>query len=190
MPMSSAKHPPPSRSVVVDVLTRLWQTERNTIALFEQWLRETRDSDVYAGLTVQLADERRHLRLLADEIRALSGHPAGVGAEKASSRAFLEARTVHDDLRRICIVHKGIKAFTVDRCGHLLPIVEPRVARLLEQIARDQERHVQWAEIRFSRRLTRDERRQYGLLIERVEHMLALSWSKDWSLITARRFAL
>jgi len=190
MAFTSAKLPPPSRTVVVDILTRLWQTKRNTIAFFEQWLRETKDGDIYAGLSVQLADERRHLRLLSDEIRALSGHAAGVGAEKAVSRPFLEARSMRDDLRRICIIHKGVKAFTVDRCGHLLRIVEPRVARLLEQIAHDEDRHIQWADIRLSRRLNQEERRQYGLLVERIDHMLTVSWSKDWTQITGRRIAL
>jgi hypothetical protein len=161
------------------VLNRLWQTKRNNVLLFEKWMRDTRETEIAAGLNVQLADERRHLRLIGEEIKRLTGRPAGV--DRAAPRPFVEAQAATDDLHRLCIIHGGVKRFVRDRCCLLVSFVDARLARVLEQVARDEDRHVRWADIRVSRLLARDDPRACQQLMERIQHMLEVTWGKDWA---------
>ena len=173
----------PQPAAVV-ILHRALHMSRSTGAFLERWLRETNDPEIFAGLSLQLADERRHFRLLTNEMKRLTGAPASPGPDLISDRPFLEAADAKSDLNRICIIHHGVKAFTLDRYSHLIPIVDRPLALVLDQTARDLERHVRWADIRLARHSSEDQRRQHRLLIERIHHMLEVSWSKEWTRLT------
>jgi hypothetical protein len=73
---------------------------------------------------------------------------------------------------------------TLDRCGHLMLLVEPEVARVLERIMRDDERHVRWADIRIARLLSYEELRATNLLTGRVRASAESAWEKPWREVT------
>src|SRR5690606_32709019 len=130
---------------VVAALDRLWQTKIHSISLIDAWSGQTRDLDLQAGWKGQLVDERRHLRLVGEEIKRLGGRVSSERRESAIGRAFAIARAQERDLLRLFAFYRGIKAVTLSRCGYLGQLVEPEVAILLHQIARDEERHLRWA---------------------------------------------
>jgi hypothetical protein len=91
-----------------------------------------------------------------------------------------ECGPIEGDLHKLCAIHRGIKAFNLNRCGHLIPLVESRLARILEQIALEEERHIRWADIRLARLLTHDEMRACNTLMSRVWTNMETSWEKTW----------
>jgi hypothetical protein len=179
----------PSKDVVLQLLTRLWQTKLRSITTFEKWLSKTSDAEIRAGLQLQLVDERRHLRILSEEIKRLGGSIAAQARDNVLTRPFALVQAQPTDLYRLSTFHHGIKAFTLDRCGHLLPMVDEKLARILEQIARDEERHIRWADIRVSRILQSDEVRQVKQLIEKMELMLEPLWPRPWLDAARGRFS-
>lgn len=174
------------RDVILEVLEYLWETKRQSIALLERWLAMTPDQELKVGLATHLAEERRHFRLLAEEIKRRAGRP-GVGLEPLLRRPFALAMAQTRENRRVCAFYRGIKGFTIQRCGHLIPVVDAGLARTLEQIAREDERHLRWAEIRLSRIRDVQEKRQCGVLLEEVEAALELVWLRPWRRLTPLR---
>ncbi len=187
MGFALTNNPGPSRESVSEVLNRVQQTARSMVTFLETWIRDTRDAEIHAGLSVQLADERRHLRLLTGELRRLTRSANRNRAEAAALRPFLEAQAATLDIHRICIIHRGVKAFTLDRLGHLIPLVDIELASVLEQVAQDYERDIRWADIRLVRHQNPTDLRQFTLLSERAQHMLEVAWSRDWARITGSR---
>jgi hypothetical protein len=168
-----------SNGAVLDVLQRLWQTKLNGIKLIEDWIAETRDAEVVAGLTNQLIDERRHLRLVGDQIRRFGGRFHAIQSD-GIARAFAEAKANRADVQRLFAFHRGIKAFTLDRCSHLMPYVDAALAQTLERIAQEEERHIRWADLRLQRLLTHDKMRDCNLLLGRMQSTLESVWGRSW----------
>ena len=168
-----------SEDVVVEFLNRLWQTKLKGITVFERWLSKTSDVEILTGLKTQLIDERRHLRFLGDEVTRLGGRLSAATTENVLSRPFAIALAQPNDLYRLCAFHCGIKAYTVDRCGHLIPLVGAGLARTLEQIAREEQGHIRWAEIRLTRALSGEDGRQLSLLSARMKASLEAAWARS-----------
>jgi hypothetical protein len=59
-------------------------------------------------------------------------------------------------------------------------IIEPSTAGLMGQIARDEERHIRWADIRIAHQMTAAEMRECNSLIDRMDTMVDASWQKLW----------
>jgi rubrerythrin len=163
---------------LAEVLQRLWQTKLSSIALIEQWARETSDPDIQAGLRRQLVDERRHLRMIGEQLRRLGTPITAEGSRDAILRPFLEVKVRQEDWQRLFLYYQGIKVFTINRCNQLVTAVAPAVAQALDQIARDEERHVRWAEVRLERFLTSERARESQFLLARIRASLEASWGK------------
>lgn len=172
-----------SADVILEILGRLWETKRQSIALVEAWRAMTADAEIRAGLATHLVDERRHFRILSDEIKRRGGRPRPL--EYLLRRPFALALAQPKDVYRLSIFYRGIKAFTFQRCGHLIPVVDRPLACSLEQIAREEERHIRWAEIRLARLHDAQEKRRCSALVDQVESALDTVWSKPWRRLTA-----
>jgi hypothetical protein len=173
--------------LILDLLSRLWQTKLKSITALEKWQAKTVDAEIKAGLYLQLIDERRHLRLLGDEIKRLGGRMANLARENFVTRPFVIFEVQPNDLLRLSALHYGIKAFTHSRCNHLLRLVDTRLARALEQISSDEERHIRWADIRIARLESSDDILPRYLLNGRMQAMLEAAWSKPWRALTLPR---
>jgi hypothetical protein len=168
-----------------------------SISICEKWLARTEDAEIKAGLQRQLIDERRHLRLIGEEIKRLGGSIATLARENHLGRPFALVLTQPNDLYRLSAFHRGIKVFTLNRCGYLIPHVDLKLARTLEQIILDEERHIRWADLRISRVLHSDtfsqvldsnEVRQCKQIMDKVEAMLEAAWPKPWLDLVHARF--
>jgi hypothetical protein len=166
------------------VLDRIWQTKYFSIVLLEDWIRRTNDRQLRAGLETQLIDERRLIRLLSDEIRRLGGRPSTAQRDKPIARPFAVTEGLTSDLHRLCAYYRGIKAVTLYRCGQMMPLVDPAVALVLDRVARDDERHIRWADLRLNRLLTYDELRSANLLTGRIRSAMEAAWEKPWREVT------
>ncbi|HEY7268444.1 MAG TPA: ferritin-like domain-containing protein [Dehalococcoidia bacterium] len=169
-----------SRAVVVEILQRLWHTKLSSIALLERWLGQTTDADIQAGLTNQIVDERRHATLIGEQIRRLGGRIGGQATKDAVTRIFDEAASDREDVRKLFAFYRGVKAYTVDRCGHLMPHVDRTLADVLEALSRDEERHIRWADMRVQRLLTHEKMRECNLLLGHVLGSLETAWGRHW----------
>jgi hypothetical protein len=165
---------------VIEVLQRLWQTKLNTIALIERWLAETNDAEIQAGLSNQIADERRHATMVGEHIRRLGGRIGGAVMKDAATRVFLDAESDKEDVRRLFALYRGVKAYTVDRCSHLMPFVDAALAQTLDRLTRDEERHIRWADLRLQRLLTHEKMRECNILLNRVWAGLEAAWGRQW----------
>jgi hypothetical protein len=170
----------PSRAVVLEILQRLWQTKLNSIALLERWRSETQDTEIQAGLASQVIDERRHTTMIGEEIRRLGGRIGGQVGRDAVGRIFADAESNRDDVQRMFALYRGVKAYTVDRCSHLMPYVDTALAQTLDRLTRDEVRHIRWADVRLERLLTHDKMRECNLLLGRVWSSLEFAWGKQW----------
>jgi len=164
--------------VITDALDHLSQTKLRGVSYLERWLKQTKDVEIRVGLETQLIDERRHARLLAEETKRLSSVAFTRHSPPALGGLYREIDALETDLHRLCVFHRGVKAFTLNRCGHLIPVVETGLSRTLEQISREEERHIRWADIRLARLLTHDEMRSCNLLMSRIWAVLEASWER------------
>jgi hypothetical protein len=178
-----------SQDAVLDVLEILWETKRQSIALIETWLTLTKDAEIKAGLATHLTDERRHFRFLGEEIKRRGGR-LGTGMEHLLRRPFSLALGQPEDALRLAAFYGGIKGFTLQRCDHMLPGLDHSLAMTLEKIAREEERHLRWADIRLRRVHGIQERRQCEATQEQIEACLEAIWSKAWRRLTAVRLRL
>ncbi|HLF77039.1 MAG TPA: ferritin-like domain-containing protein [Dehalococcoidia bacterium] len=176
------------REATLDVVQRLWRTKLKSITLLEKWLAKTSDLDIKAGLKTQLADERRHLRMLGEEVARLGGRLQGSTLDRVLERPFAMIQAQASDAYKLSAFYHGVKAYTVVRCGRMLPFVDQALARTLEQISRDEQGHIRWAEIRLSRIDDIHEQRQLEFLIDKMEKLLDSIWSKSWIKLTAIRY--
>jgi hypothetical protein len=178
----------PVREVTLDVIQRLWRTKLKSITLLEKWLAKTSDLDIKSGLKMQLADERRHLRMLGEEVARLGGRLQGSTLDTVLDRPFAIIQAQTSDAYKLSAFYHGIKAHTVQRCGRMLPFVDQALAHTLEQISRDEQGHIRWAEIRLSRIEDIHEQRQLEFLMDKTERLLDAIWSKSWIRLTAIRY--
>jgi hypothetical protein len=179
-----------SREAVLEVLGRLWQTKQSSINLMEKWLTKTADFEIKTGLKSQVTDERRHLRLLGEQIVRLGGSLKAAAHEQFLGRPMAIVLAQPNDLYRLSAFHRGVKGFTAVRCGHLIPMVDAQLARVLEQITREDERHIRWAEIRLSRALDLTEVRQCRFIVERIQAAMEIIWSRPWRRLTQVRLRI
>lgn len=170
----------PSRALVLEILERLWQTKLKSIALLERWRSETKDTEIQAGLASQVIDERRHTTMIGEEIRRLGGRIGRQAGRDAVGRVFADAEANRDDVQRMFAFYRGVKAYTVDRCSHLMPYVDAALAQTLDRLTHDEVRHIRWADVRLQRLLTHDKMRECNLLLGRVWASLEFAWGKQW----------
>ena len=173
----------PDRNAVpatIESVQRLWLMKLNGIAVIDEWITRTDDSEILAGLYGQLEDERRHTRLLGDEVKRVSGRLSPSINRHVMLRPFTEVRQQPDDVGRLLIFHRAIKTYLVDRCAHLTPLVDLPLAQTLERIGREDEMHVRWAELRLSHLIKRDRERESSLLLSRVRPMIEATWGRPW----------
>jgi len=177
---SSTREEPEVSSPVLSVLDRLWQTKIQSISLIDFWASKSKDADIRSGLHMQLEDERRHLRLIGEEIKRLGGRVSSERREGTVGRAFGLIRTQVTDLQRLCAYYRGIKLTTHNRTAQMVQVVEPATAALLGQISRDEERHIRWADIRISHQMKASDMRDCNVLMDRMDSMVDASWQKLW----------
>jgi rubrerythrin len=159
-----------------DVLTRFWQIKLKSIDLIERWA--VKDSDIRAGIGAQLNDERRHLRLLADEIKRRGGRqPSAVDHVVTKTFAMVQAQP--SDLMKLCAYQRGIKAATNERCYRLMQWTDPAITQLLEGILRDEERHSRWADVRL-RQISGEDVRRCNAMLEKMTDAMEAVWSRPW----------
>jgi rubrerythrin len=170
-----------------DILTRLWQIKLQGIDLLERWATSAKDSDIKAGIGVQLADERRHLRLLADEIRRRGGRQPST-VDHVVTKAFAIVQAQPNDLMKLCALHRGIKVSTNDRCYRLMGMTDAALSELLEGILQDEARHLRWADIRL-RPISGDDVRRCNALLDKMSDAMEAVWSRPWRHLTTSRLS-
>jgi rubrerythrin len=178
--LSTQTHIESSRDAVLQMLARLWQIKLRSISIIEKWLARTVDAEIKAGLQFQIIDERRHLRLVGAEINRLGGRLGTLARQNRFGRPFALVQAQPSDAYRLSVFHRGMKPFTLERCGHMMPLVDDELGRTLERIILDEERHIRWADIRLARVQDEEERRRCKALSEGVEAMLDKAWPKPW----------
>ncbi len=119
-------------SSVLVILDRLWQTKIQSVAFLDQWRENSNDADLQAGLKAHLEDERRHLRLIGEEIIRVGGRVTSDRREGPVGKAYDVAWSQEPDLYRLISCYRGIKLLTMRRCGQLVSLVEPGVGELLD----------------------------------------------------------
>lgn len=177
---SAAQEEAEGTSPLLSILDRLWQTKIQSISFIDFWRQKTKDADIRSGLSSQLEDERRHLRLIGEEIMRRGGRVTSERREGTVGRAFALARSQGTDLQRLCAYYRGIKLATHDRASQMAQLMEPETARLLEQISRDEERHVRWADIRIANQMKAPDMRDCNVLVDRMEALVDANWQKLW----------
>jgi hypothetical protein len=173
-----------------EVVARLWQTKLRSISLLEDWLPQTGDFGIRAGLQAHLAEERRHQRLLGAEISRRDGRQVAVAVAHVLDRPFAIVREQTDDLARVRLFHHGIKASTVLYSQRFIPLVDPGLARVLEQLTRDEERHIRWAEIRLSQERAGFAVRRLDPALAEIEDAMEAVWSRPWRKLSEATFGL
>jgi len=176
-----------SKDATLEIVQRLWRTKLKSITLLEKWMAKTTDLEIKAGLKAQLLDERRHLRLLGDEVNRLGGRLQGSALDQLLERPFAMIQAQSNEAYKLSAYYHGIKAFTANRCGRLIPGVDQALARTLEQIARDEAGHIRWADIRLERVKDIHEQRQIEFLIDRMESVMESVWSRSWRQLSSVR---
>ena len=170
----------PSPPALLEVVEHLWQMKRSGVGLLERWISQTVDSDTRAGLGAQIGDERRHYRLMGEQAMRLGGRLPVRPQQEALTRLFAEIEALTADLDRLCAFHRGVKLFTVDRCSHLIPVVDESLAETLETLVHEDERHIRWAVTRLERLLTYETMRECNVTMGRVRTVLEAAWEQPW----------
>jgi hypothetical protein len=175
---------------LAEIVARFWQTKLRSISLLEDWLPKTPDFGIRAGLQAHLAEERRHQRLLGAEISRRDGRQAAAAVAHILDRPFAIVREQTDDLARVRLFHHGIKAPTVMYSQRFLPLVDSNLARVLEQMSRDEERHIRWAEIRLSQDHSVNSLRRLDPALAEIEAAMEAVWSRPWRRLSQDRYGL
>lgn len=173
--------------VLSEILIRLWQIESRGVELLDRWGSLAVDSDIKAGLHAQVADERRHLRLLTDELRR-RGCRQPTQLDHVVVKAFALVQAQPSDALKICAFHRGIKAATRERLYRLLPYADKPLLEVLEQIVRDDDRHLHWADMRL-RGLSGREVRQCNALLGQVLGAMDAVWGPLWRHLSAAKLS-
>ena len=175
---------------VSEIVARLWQTKLRGISLLEDWLPQTSDFGIRAGLQAHPAEERRHQRLLDAEIRRRQGRQVAAAVGSVLDRPFAIVREQRTDLARVRLFHHGIKASTVFYAARVMPLVDPALARVLEQVTRDEERHIRWADIRLAQAKSSAAMRELDAVLQEVEVAMEAVWSRPWRRLSQASFGL
>jgi bacterioferritin (cytochrome b1) len=170
----------PDDGSTLAALQHLWLAKVNGIALLESWLEDSRDSAMRSRLEMELEDERRHARLLDEQLRRLGGQAPRHLRGRVTLRPFREAQVQKSDLNRLVAFHRAVKTFLVNRCDVLMASADPLLHDVLERIAREDERHVRWADAQIERLLTFGAMRECNLLMHRVRAMIEDVWARPY----------
>jgi hypothetical protein len=173
---------------VIEIVARLWQTKVRSVELLEEWQRRSTDGDIKAGLKLQINDERRHQRLLSDEIKRRDGRHGAVVVDQVLNKPFAIVKAQPDDTARIAAYYNGIKRFTTMRCARLIPMVDPALGHILQQIMQDEDRHLRWADIRLGR-MSPVLVRQYDPVLKLMEQAMDAVWAKPLRRLSQYRIA-
>jgi hypothetical protein len=176
-----------SDETVLEVLTRLWQIKLRSIDLLERWSTTATEYDVKAGLGTQLIDERRHLRLLADEIKRRGGRQPSI-VDHVVTKAFTLVQSQPNDQFKLCAFHRGIKAPVNQRCYQLIKLGDAQLTALLEQILPDEERHLRWADTRL-RSMSGEEVRRCNAMLEKLYGAMDAVWRRPFRALTGASFS-
>jgi len=177
-----------SEDALLDVLSRLWQIKVRSVELLDAWAASAKDFEIKSGLRAQLNDERRHVRLLAEELKR-RGYRHANTLDFVVSKAFALVQAQPNDVFKVCAFHRGIKGLTRERCYRLIPVVDGRLAELLQQILHDEDRHLRWADIRLARSLSGEGIRQCNALLQKMGEASEAMWSKPWRRLTMSRLS-
>ena len=175
----------PVDSGIIEALERLWQTKRQNINLLEQWLGATTDSEIKAALPKQLVEERNHLKLIGERIRALGGRINPNGPTDWRGYAFSIVGSAANDLYRLIALYRGTKSYTAARCRRLFDAIDEATKGVVIQIVLDEERQIRWAEARISKLWTRDKDRDCNFILEHVHRALEAAWERPWRHLSA-----
>jgi hypothetical protein len=156
---------------------RLWQVKQQSIDLLERWRGTARDSDIRAGIDAQMAYERRHLRLLADELKRRSGRQPSV-IDHVVTKTFLLVQSQPNDMLKACAYYRGVKAETKKRFYKLLGYADLQLLEVLEQIIQDDDRTLRWADVR-----------RCNALLDRIAAMTQAMWSRPWRHLSSSRLS-
>ncbi len=167
-----------SEEALCEILTRLWQIKLRSIDLMERWYQTANDTEIKAGLSVQLTEEWRHRRLLSEELRRRNGRPT-TAVDPVVTKAFLMVEAQPKDVLKVCAFYRGIKASTNQRYYKLLWSADQNLLAVLEQIIQDDERCLRWADIRLARMSGEDVRRCTQLLA-RMSQVMRAVWLRPW----------
>jgi rubrerythrin len=176
-----------SEEALFDLLTRLSQMKTRSIDLLERWSASAKDGDVKAGLSGQLADERRHLRLITDEVKRRGGRlPSTV--DHVVTKAFAMVQAQPNDTMKVCAFHRGVVYSTNQRCYRLMMLVDEAATALLEEIVQDEERHLRWADIRL-RSLSGQEVRACNEMLQKLNGNIDAVWLRPWRHLSQSRLS-
>jgi rubrerythrin len=176
-----------SAEALCEILTRLWQIKMRSIDLLDRWHETARDADVRAGIGAQISDERRHLRLLADELKRRSGRQPST-VDHVVTKAFALVQAQPTDMLKVCAYYRGIKTATNQRFYKLLAYADLELLEVLERVLHDDERTLRWADIRLRSLSAEDVRRCNALLLRMGDTMEAV-WSRPWRHLSSSKLA-
>ena len=166
-----------SEEALCEILTRLWQIKLRSIDLMERWYQAASDTEIRAGLGVQLGDEWRHRRLLSEELRRRTGRPLRRSIMSSPGLLLVQAQPTY--ALKVCAFYRGIKASTNQRYYKLLWSANPSLLAVLEQIIQDDERCLRWADMRLAGMSGEDVRRCTQLL-SRMSQVMRAVWLRPW----------
>jgi hypothetical protein len=173
-----------------EIIARFWQTKLRSVSLLEDWIPKASDFGIRAGIQAHLAEERRHLRLLGTEITRRDGRRNAAAVGHMLDRPFDIVREQPEDCARVYLLHYGITASTVFYGERLQPLLDAAMARVIEQITRDEERHIRWAEIRLSQERARELTKHLDPVRDEIEVAMQALWSRPWQRLSNARFGL
>lgn len=177
-----------SAEALCEILTRLWQIKTRSIDLLERWQETARDSDVRAGIGTQLADERRHVRLLGAELKRRYGRQPST-IDHIVTKAFALVQAQPTDMLKVCAYYRGVKAATNQRFYKLLGFADLELLELLEQILQDDDRTLRWADIRL-RSLSGEDVRRCNALLAKMQDTMQAVWSRPWRHLSPSRLSI
>lgn len=182
--------PAGSTDPVSEIVARLWQSKLRSISLLEDWLPQVADFSIRAGLQAHLAEERRHQRLFGAEISRRNNRQTAAAAGTVLDKPFAIVREQTDDIARVKLFHQGIKASTVLYSARVMPYLDSSLARVLEQVTRDEERHIRWAEIRLASSETPKSSRELDPAMREMQAAMDAVWSRPWRRLTQSGYGI
>lgn len=177
-----------SENALLEVLSRLWQVKVRSVELMEAWAASAKDFEIKSGLKAQVNDERRHARLLAEELKR-RGYRHSNTLDFVVTKAFALVQAQPSDIFKVCAFHRGIKGLTRERCYRLVPMVDSGLSELLQQILHDEDRHLRWADLRLARSLSGEGIRQCNAVLQKMGEAAEAIWSKPWRRLTMSRLS-
>jgi hypothetical protein len=176
-----------SAEALCEILTRLWQIKLQSVDLLDRWHETARDSDIRAGIGAQQSEERRHLRLLGDELKRRSGHQPST-VDHVVTKAFALVQAQPTDTLKACAYYRGIKTTTNQRFYKLLAHADLELLEALERIIHDDERTLRWADIHL-RTLDADDVRRCNALLQKMDETMQAVWSRPWRHLSPSRLS-